>query len=146
MTLNKGGLDERIPNEVVRQILRRYTFEEDGHRYITTATLLQDMEDAAKNSILDRENFLESCLRIGQYLKLAWRVLSAAPIDFDRTVKTSIAVTGELLSDAMNFASMKFKVPSNSPGPLTSTTTYFNEELSEEYGFPSVRNVMLSSG
>jgi hypothetical protein len=146
LTTTDGAVDEKVPNEVVCRIYENYTREDDGDRYITTTTLLQDMEDAVKCGMLDRDHFLSSCLRLRQCLKMAYVVLSAAPQDLDRSVRTSIGVIGELLSRSINSALFDFKLPGNCIPGWAKTIIGHHATPQQDNGLPIKREVMLSHG
>lgn len=138
------GSDKVALNQVVRRIYDSYTYEDAGRPYITTATLLQDMEEAVKGSVSNRELFKTSCLRLRECLRMAWKVLKAAPADFDPRIRASIGVVAEILSHSMNYAFLLFKLPITCPTKWT--TTYFNMEPLRHDGSLSVRETMLKNG
>jgi hypothetical protein len=136
--------DGEARNEVVRRIYDSYTYQDAGRPYITTATLLQDMEDEVRRRVSNRDLFKASCIRLGECLRMAWKVLKAASEDFEPRVRASIGAVAEILSHSTSYAFLLFKLPMTCPNKWT--TTYFNEEPSRYDGLPSVRETMLSNG
>jgi hypothetical protein len=144
LTATAEGSDKVTLNQVVWRIYDSYTYEDAGRPYITTATLLRDMEEAVKRSVSNREHFKISCLRFRECLRMAWKVLKAAPADFDPRIRASMGVVAEILSHSMNFAFLLSKLPITCPTKWT--TTYFDKEPLRHDGSLSVRETMLKNG
>jgi hypothetical protein len=71
LTTIDGHANDKVPNEVLGRIYESYRHEDASHSYISTASLLQDIEDAVQRNRIDRDLFLKSCLRVTQCLRMA---------------------------------------------------------------------------